>query len=137
MLQITISKRAALIVAMALVLVIPAMALATHSFNDVADSHTHADGIDWMADSGVSIGCGSGDYCPDDVVTRAQMGTFMYRLSGNDPATAPSVDAATLGGNAASDLIRFAGASVDSLALSGRTATQLLRRSLPRAQASL
>ncbi len=38
------------------------------------------------------------DRTSDDPVTRAQMATFMHRLSGNDPDTDPSVNAATLGG---------------------------------------
>ena len=100
MLQITISKRAAVIIVLALVLVIPGVAGATHVFLDVGDGDTHAEGIEWVADAGVSVGCGDGtNYCPDDDVSRAQMGTFMYRLSGNDPATDPSVNAATLEGS--------------------------------------
>ena len=88
MLQITISKRAAVVIALALILVIPGVAVATHVFLDVGDGDTHAEGIEWVADAGVSVGCGNGtNYCPDDSVSRAQMGTFMYRLSGNDPAT--------------------------------------------------
>ena len=100
MLQITISKRVALIIVLALILVIPGVAVATHVFLDVGDGDTHAEGIEWVADAGVSVGCGDGtNYCPDDDVSRAQMGTFMYRLSGNDPATDPSVNAATLEGS--------------------------------------
>ena len=104
-LQITISKRAAVVIALALILVIPGVAGATHVFLDVGDGDTHAEGIEWMADAGVSVGCGDGtNYCPDDDVSRAQMGTFMYRLSGNDPATDPSVNAATLEGYGATGL---------------------------------
>jgi hypothetical protein len=84
-LHITISKRAALVIALALLLVIPGIAGATHIFDNVVDSHPHAAGIEWMAGSGVTVGCGDGNYCPSDHVTRAQMGTFLYRLSGNDP----------------------------------------------------
>ena len=104
-LQITISKRAAAIIVLALIMVIPGVAGATHVFLDVGDEGTHAEGIEWMADAGVSVGCGDGtNYCPDDDVSRAQMGTFMYRLSGNDPATDPSVNAATLEGYGATGL---------------------------------
>ena len=95
MLQITISKRAALIIGIALLLVIPGVATATHIFTDVVDGSTHAPGIEWVANAGVSTGCGDGStYCPNDNVTRAQMGTFMCRLAGNC-GVAPSVDAAT------------------------------------------
>ena len=55
MLQINISKRAAIIVALALVLVIPGVAGATHIFDDVAVTlHTHAEGIEWLAGAGVT-----------------------------------------------------------------------------------
>ena len=39
MLQITISKRAALMIGVALILVIPGIAGATHVFSDVTDGH--------------------------------------------------------------------------------------------------
>lgn len=141
MLQITISKRAALIIALALLLVIPGVAVADHIFTDVGHADTHTPGIEWVADAGVTAGCGDGTaYCPNDNVTRAQMGTFMCRLSGNC-GVAPSVNAATaadsdlldgidstgfLGSTAkaadadkvdgydANSMIRFAGDSVDS-----------------------
>ena len=113
MLNITISKRAAIIIAVALLLVIPGIAGATHIFTDVVDGSTHSPGIEWVADNGVSTGCGDGStYCPNESVSRAQMGTFMCRLSGNC-GVAPSVDAATavtatdadtVGGYSASDL---------------------------------
>ncbi len=92
--KVTITTRTALVLLVLAVLAIPATAYGTHVFADVSDSHPHADGIQFVHDSGVSIGCQDGTvYCPDDPVTRAQMGTFMYRLSGNDPATDPSVHA--------------------------------------------
>ena len=83
------------LLAVAVLLAIPATALATHLFADVVDGGTHSAGIQFMKDSGVSAGCGDGtNYCPFDPVTREQMGTFMYRLSGTDPKTPPSVNAA-------------------------------------------
>ena len=122
MLQITISKRSAFLVLLAVLMVIPVAAYAGSVFDDVDDDATHIAGITFMSDSGVSVGCGGNDYCPDDDVTRAQMGTFLYRLSGNDPNTAPSVyaaDSETVGGYYADELVRFAGDAVDSSALSG------------------
>ena len=103
-LQITISKRAAFIVAVALLLVIPGIAGATHIFTDVVDGSTHAEGIEYVADVGVTSGCGDGStYCPNDSVSRAQMGTFMCRLSGSC-GVAPSVDADTVDGYGAESL---------------------------------
>jgi hypothetical protein len=80
-------------------------AFAADRFGDVARGHPHAAGIGWVADAGVTAGCGDGaDYCPNDPVNRAQMATFMHRLSGNAPGVAPSVDAATLQGWGPGDL---------------------------------
>jgi len=107
MFQITISKRAAVIIAIALVLLIPGVAGATHIFSDVSDSNVHAPGIEWVAGVGVTAGCGDGStYCPGDPVTRAQMGTFMHRLSGNASGIAPSVNAGQLDGLDSTDFLR-------------------------------
>ena len=81
-------------------------------FNDVDPGATHEDGIAFMAESGVTEGCATpGAYCPDDDVTRAQMATFMHRLSGHADGVDPSVDAATLEGLTVSDI--QAGIDVD------------------------
>jgi hypothetical protein len=76
-------------------------------FDDVAAGSTHDPGITWLAGAGVTAGCNPAGtlYCPTDPVTRAQMATFMYRLSGNAPGIAPSVDAASVGGFDAGDLL--------------------------------
>lgn len=88
--------RKRLVLVLALVMVIPSIALAGNRFNDVASGGTHHDSIGWMANNGITVGCNIGgtEFCPDDVVTRAQMATFMYRLSGNAPGVQPSVNAA-------------------------------------------
>ena len=116
MLQITISKRAAFIALVAVLLVIPVAAFAGSVSDDVDDGSTHIEGITYWKDSGVSVGCGANNnFCPDDSVARAQMGTFMYRLSGNDPATDPSVNAATLdGGDALAYTPQIDGISCDA-----------------------
>ena len=94
-LNITISKRSAFMIVLAVLLVVPAVAFGNDVFDDVSDTSVHADGIGFMKSSGVSVGCDATNYCPGDTVTRAQMGTFLYRLSGIDPATPPSVVAAS------------------------------------------
>jgi hypothetical protein len=75
---------------------VPAAVFASHQFNDVPDSHTFHNAIDWMRDNNVTVGCNppaNTNYCPDDNVTRGEMAAFMKRL-----ATNRVVDAATLGG---------------------------------------
>ena len=42
-------------------------------FNDVPNGSFAADWINELYANGVTNGCGSGDYCPDASVTRAQM----------------------------------------------------------------
>lgn len=52
------------------------------TFGDVPTGHFFFREIEAMADSGVSGGCGSGNYCPDAPVTRAQMAAFLSRALG-------------------------------------------------------
>ena len=80
-------------------------AIAGDRFADVSTGATHVDGIGFMADSGVTVGCGDNRFCPSDPVTRAQMATFMHRLSGTVPDTDPSVNAAALAGVAGDELL--------------------------------
>lgn len=93
-----VSGRSIVISVVALLLIVPGVALGTHVFDDVGDSDTHAGSIEWLAGTGVTAGCTTTDYCPDDPVTRAQMATFMYRLSGNAAGIDSPVDASSLGG---------------------------------------
>lgn len=58
----------------------PAPASAT--FNDVGTGHFFFREIEALADSGISGGCGSGNFCPDANVTRAQMAAFLSRALG-------------------------------------------------------
>ena len=44
---------------------------------DDANGTTHEDGINALADAGITTGCGNGDYCPNDFITREHMATFM------------------------------------------------------------
>lgn len=48
-------------------------------FIDVPPSHWAAAWIEKLAVDGITGGCGSGIYCPDNVVTRAQMAVFLLR----------------------------------------------------------
>ncbi len=54
-------------------------------FNDIAGHQFEAD-INWLRTHGLTSGCGGGRYCPDGLVTRAQMATFLDRALGL-PAT--------------------------------------------------
>ncbi len=86
MINVTIERKhvylLAIIVTLA-ALLIPVNAWASNRFNDVPTSNTFHDDITWLADAGVTLGCGGGDYCPDAPVTRGQMAAFMHRFSTN------------------------------------------------------
>lgn len=51
-------------------------------FTDVPPDHWAAAWIKQMAADGVTRGCGSGRYCPDHVLTREHLATFLARLGG-------------------------------------------------------
>ncbi|MFZ5820008.1 MAG: S-layer homology domain-containing protein, partial [Chloroflexota bacterium] len=54
-------------------------------FADVPDSYWAAPWIERLANSGITGGCGEGNYCPDLGVTRAQMAVFLLTgIHGND-----------------------------------------------------
>jgi hypothetical protein len=82
----------------AAVVAIPGAALATHYFADVPDNHTHAAGIEFVADVGITSGCSPTQYCPGQPVTRAQMATFLHRSSGWSPSVGPVANALLLDG---------------------------------------
>jgi hypothetical protein len=53
---------------------------ATGEFNDVPVDHWAADWIEQLAAEGITSGCGGGNYCPADSVTRDQMAVFLVRI---------------------------------------------------------
>jgi len=48
-------------------------------FGDVATSYWAAPWIKQLAAEGITGGCGNGNYCPDNTVTRAQMAIFLLK----------------------------------------------------------
>jgi hypothetical protein len=57
-------------------------------FSDVACPSQFADWIEQLAAEGVTAGCGTGIYCPDSPVTRAQMAPFLLKAV-NGPGYVP------------------------------------------------
>jgi len=55
---------------------------ATATFNDVPVGNPYFQFVEALAASGVTAGCGGGNFCPDAPVTRAQMATFLARALG-------------------------------------------------------
>jgi hypothetical protein len=96
------------------------VAHAAFGFDDVNEADTHADGIKWLVDNGITTGCDADSYCPGDSVTRAQMATFMHRLSGNS-SVLPSVNAETLQGAHLDQLVMKPDLVTQSVALANDT----------------
>ena len=51
----------------------------TQRFADVPPTNPFFAFIDRLAERGITAGCGGGNYCPQDPVTRAQMAVFLIR----------------------------------------------------------
>jgi hypothetical protein len=49
-------------------------------FQDVGAGSFAAEAIDWLLDSGTTVGCTEVAFCPEDSATRAEMFTFLRRL---------------------------------------------------------
>jgi hypothetical protein len=92
--------KTALVVAVAALIVAPLTAVATHNFNDVPNSNTFHNNIEWLSENDVTRGCNPPSnslFCPEDNVTREQMAAFMQRLAqtfgavGDDTASVASI----------------------------------------------
>jgi hypothetical protein len=69
-----------LTVAIALLLLTATMVAASHNFSDVKTSSLYHAAVDWGVDRGLIAGCGSGKFCPNDPLTRAQAMAIMRGL---------------------------------------------------------
>ncbi|MEM8705322.1 MAG: S8 family serine peptidase [Actinomycetota bacterium] len=61
------------------------------AFDDVPVTAFYAEPVGWMADNGITTGTSPTTFSPDDVVNRAQMITFIWRLVNAADAWAPDV----------------------------------------------
>ena len=57
----------------------PASKTISVDFLDVPPAHLFHDAVNTVARNGVTAGCGGGNYCPGDSVTRAQMAVFLLK----------------------------------------------------------
>ena len=73
---------------------------ATGIFGDVDLSYWAVHWIEQLAAEGITSGCGAGNYCPNDSVTRAQMAVFLVRAFDLDePRPTQILETATFGGS--------------------------------------
>ena len=92
-------RRSTLVLTVAIAaLAFPLGVLANHQFSDVPTGASYHDDVEALVNAGVTTGCGGGEYCPTDSVTRGQMAQFLNRLGNLDGNSAPSVDADELDG---------------------------------------
>ena len=89
-----VKAKVALVVLAVVLVAAPSAALAIHNFDDVPDSHTFHNDIQWMLENGITAGCGGSNYCPDSYVTRGQMAAFMKRLASKGIGGADGSDGA-------------------------------------------
>lgn len=75
-------RRGILAGVVALTLLVPGLALASHSFVDVPDSNTFHTNIGRVYGARITAGCDATRYCPNDTVTRGQMAAFLNRTGG-------------------------------------------------------
>ena len=64
-------------------------------FGDVPTGYWSASWIKQLAADGITGGCGSGIYCPEGVVTRAQMAIFLLRAKYGASYTPPAIGVGT------------------------------------------
>lgn len=67
---------------LALAIAVPGAVLANHQFSDVPNSNTFHASIAKIKTAGITGGCSTTKYCPNDAVTRGQMAAFLQRASG-------------------------------------------------------
>ena len=60
---------------------------ASASFTDVPSNAYYADAVKWAVANGITSGTGNGRFSPDQVCTRAQIVTLMYRAVGSPAVT--------------------------------------------------
>ena len=78
----TKTRRKTAALALALALVVPGLALASHQFSDVPDSNSFHGNIARVYGARITAGCGPDIFCPDATVTRGQMSAFLARAVG-------------------------------------------------------
>jgi hypothetical protein len=80
---ITLTKTKLAIALLAVVLLVPATAYATHTFSDVPDGKFYTDAVEWAFDNGITTGTSATTFEPDANVTRGQNVTFAKRYDDN------------------------------------------------------
>ena len=84
-----------------------------YEFLDVPLSHPFHDAIHTVASNGITAGCGNGNFCPNDAITRAQMAVFLLKAEHGATYAPPPASGALFGDVPTS---AFAAAWIEQLA---------------------
>jgi len=119
----TTSNRTRSIALCCLLLAVASFSLApsradAQTFGDVADDYWAYQFIESLAASGITGGCGNGNYCPLSPVTRAQMAVFLERGMNGSSYSPPAATGNAFLDVAAND---FAASYIEQLASDGIT----------------
>ncbi|MBI5965581.1 MAG: S-layer homology domain-containing protein [Chloroflexi bacterium] len=87
-------------------------------FGDVSASTWAAGWIEQLATEGITSGCGSGNFCPNNTVTRDQMAIFLLRARHGSAYSPPAASGTMFGDVPAS---QWAAAWIEALATEGIT----------------
>ncbi len=80
----TITKIKLAIGVLAVALLVPATAMAVHSFDDVPDTAFYHDAVAWALANSITVGCNGGTaFCGQNTVTRGENITFAHRYDTN------------------------------------------------------
>ena len=101
----------------ALVCLVPGYS-AAQTFADVPVNFWAYSFIETLASNGITSGCGGGNYCPQDTVTRAQMAVFLERGMNGSSYSPPAASGTVFLDVGAGD---FAAAFIEQLAADGIT----------------
>lgn len=63
---------------------------AASGYTDVSETAWYADAVEYVTDQGIMQGTGNGRFSPDEILTRAQFVTLLYRLA-DSPQSDPSM----------------------------------------------
>jgi hypothetical protein len=67
-------------------LLVPGPAGAVAGFGDVESGRFYSEGVQWLADSGITTGTSPECFSPDAAVTRGQAAAFLWRMEGRPPS---------------------------------------------------
>ena len=85
------ARRKLVAAALALAVLLPGVALASHTFTDVPTSSTFHNAIARVFGARITTGCSATLYCPKDPVSREQMAAFINRSAGRAAANTSQV----------------------------------------------